>query len=30
LLADSSVEYVHARSVTRGCYLFRIERGPAV
>lgn len=30
LLADSSVEYVHARSVTRGCYLFRIERRPAV
>lgn len=30
LLSDPSVEYVHARSVTRGCYLFRVERGPAV
>jgi len=27
LLADPAVAYVHARSRTRGCYLFRIERG---
>ena len=26
LLEDPTVAYVHARSVTRGCYMFRIER----
>jgi hypothetical protein len=26
LFADSAVEYVHARSTTAGCYLFRVER----
>lgn len=26
MLADPAVAYVHARSRTRGCYLFRIER----
>lgn len=26
LLADPRVAYVHARSWTRGCYLFRLER----
>jgi Protein of unknown function (DUF1203) len=27
LLADPSIAYLHARSFTHGCYLFRIERG---
>lgn len=26
LLADPSIAYVHARSFTHGCYLFRIDR----
>ena len=26
LLANPAVAYVHARSRTRGCYMFRIER----
>lgn len=26
-LEDPDVAYVHARTATRGCYLFRIERG---
>jgi hypothetical protein len=26
LLADPSIDFVHARSLTHGCYLFRIER----
>ena len=29
LLADPAVAYVHARSRTRGCFLFRIERAGA-
>jgi len=29
LLEVPNVAYVHARSVTRGCYLFRVERTPA-
>ncbi|MDQ6781101.1 MAG: DUF1203 domain-containing protein [Candidatus Eremiobacteraeota bacterium] len=28
MLADANVAYVHARSATRGCYLFRVERAP--
>jgi hypothetical protein len=28
LLANPTVAYVHARSRTRGCYMFRIERTP--
>jgi len=27
LLADPKVAYIHARSYTSGCYLFRIDRG---
>jgi len=29
LLADPAVAYVHARSSTRGCFMFRIERAGA-
>jgi hypothetical protein len=28
LLADPKVEHVQARSITHGCYLFRIDRSP--
>ena len=27
LLADPEIAYVHARSFTHGCYLFRVDRG---
>jgi hypothetical protein len=29
LLADPAVAYVHARSRSRGCFMFRIERAEA-
>jgi hypothetical protein len=27
LLSDPEIAFLHARSFTHGCYLFRIERG---